>query len=95
MQRKIEELERKQKVAKSPSSSSTVKMKTASRGQHRSTHPNEYSDVDVTAQCSSNGGSILAVSSPGTIAKQREMPGAVDLTELRRLYSYDENMEYY
>ncbi len=73
-------------------------MKTASRGgQHRSIHPNEYSDVTSTSQCSSNGGSLLAVAmaSPGTIAKQREMPGAVDLTELRRLYSYDENMEYY
>lgn len=83
-------MERKQKVAKSPSSSSTVKMKTASRG-----HPNDYSDV--TAQSSSNGSSILAVSmaSPGTIAKQREMPDAVDLTELRRLYSYDENLDYY
>lgn len=54
------------------------------------------------------GGNILAVpvpatmpvvgescSSPSTSARQREIPGAVDLTELRRLYAYADDDELY
>lgn len=52
-----------------------------------------------SSMVTSAGGSVLAmsISSPGTSVKQRDIPGAVDLNELRRLYDYahEEDQKYY
>lgn len=82
-------------TANSPSTASTARLRTSSssrlRQEYGYPHRKASDNEDSTIPRFADAGSILGmqVGSPGSPVKQREMPGAVDLTELRRLYEND------
>ncbi|CAL8087232.1 unnamed protein product [Orchesella dallaii] len=81
--------------------SSTVRARTPSslsfRRQNSSIKSAKKTSLQRQRINPNNRGSLMGVecNSPGTIAKQRQIPGAVDLTELRRLYATIDQNELY